>query len=73
MQLGYVGLGKMGKNMALRLVEKGHELVVWNRSEGPRAELAEVGAVAVESISELVSMLGEKKVVWVMLPASEYS
>lgn len=71
MQLGYIGLGKMGKNMALRLVEKGHDLVVWNRSEEPRLELAQAGAVAVKTIEELVKQLPTPRVVWLMLPAGE--
>ncbi|PIR59152.1 MAG: 6-phosphogluconate dehydrogenase (decarboxylating) [Candidatus Pacebacteria bacterium CG10_big_fil_rev_8_21_14_0_10_56_10] len=71
MQLGYIGLGKMGKNMALRLVEKGHQLVVWNRSPEPRQEVAAAGAVAVETVEELVGQLRPPRVVWLMLPAGD--
>ena len=71
MQLGYVGLGKMGKNMVLRLLEKGHEVVVWNRSPEPRREVAKAGAIAAESVEELVQKLRIPRLVWLMLPAGE--
>jgi 6-phosphogluconate dehydrogenase len=71
MQIGYIGLGKMGKNMVLRLLEKGHEVVVWNRSIEPREEVAKAGAVAVESVEQMLSKLSGQKVVWLMLPAGD--
>lgn len=71
MQLGYIGLGKMGKNMALRLVEKGHDLVVWNRSAEPTQELAQAGAQVAATLEELVQQLAAPRTVWVMLPAGE--
>lgn len=57
MKLGYVGLGKMGKNMVLHLVEEGVEVVAWNRSPEPRAEVAKAGATAVETLEELITEL----------------
>ena len=69
MQLGYIGLGKMGKNMVLRLLEKEHHIVAWNRSEPPRTEVAAAGATAVAQISELVAHLPSPRVIWLMLPA----
>ena len=39
-RVGFLGLGSMGQAMARRLLDAGHDVVVWNRSEGPRAELA---------------------------------
>lgn len=71
MTLGYIGLGKMGKNMVLRLLEKKHQVVAWNRSPEPRIEVAASGAVTVESIVELVSKLKTPRVIWLMLPAGE--
>jgi 6-phosphogluconate dehydrogenase len=71
MQIGYIGLGKMGKNMVLRLLEQGHEVVVWNRSEGPRREVEAAGAVGVGSVEEMVKKLAAPRVVWLMLPAGE--
>ena len=44
MKIGFIGLGQMGRGMAARLVEKGHELVVWNRSPAPAAALKALGA-----------------------------
>lgn len=56
MTLAYIGLGKMGKNMVLRLLEQGQEVVVWNRSQPAVDEVVEKGAKSAGSISELVSV-----------------
>ncbi len=74
MKIGYVGLGKMGKNMVLNLVEKGIEVVAWNRSPEPREEVSKAGAKAVETLEELVETLrnGEDPItIWLMLTAGE--
>lgn len=71
MQLGLIGLGKMGANMNLRLLKGGHQMVVWNRSPGPREAAAAAGATAVETIPELVSKLTPPRAAWVMLPAGD--
>lgn len=71
MQLGLIGLGKMGANMNLRLLQGGHEMLVWNRSEGPRKAAAEAGAIATETVEELVSKLDAPRVAWVMVPAGD--
>jgi 6-phosphogluconate dehydrogenase len=71
MKLGYLGLGKMGKNMVLHLLEKGHEVVAWNRSPEPRSEVAAAGAQAVETVEEVVAALPVPRVIWVMLPAGD--
>lgn len=71
MKLGYIGLGKMGKNMVLRLLEKGHEIVGWNRSEAPRTEVAAAGAETTETVAALVAALPSPKTVWLMLPAGD--
>ncbi|MEK7617323.1 MAG: phosphogluconate dehydrogenase (NAD(+)-dependent, decarboxylating) [Patescibacteria group bacterium] len=71
MKIGYIGLGKMGKNMVLRLLEKGIEVVAWNRSPGPIDEVAQAGAVRAESVEDLVSKLDVPRMIWLMLPAGE--
>lgn len=71
MQVGYIGLGKMGKNMVLRLLEQGIEVVAWNRSPEPLEEVAKVGAVKAESIEDLITKLESPRVIWLMLPAGE--
>jgi 6-phosphogluconate dehydrogenase len=71
MQIGYIGLGKMGKNMVLHLLEKGHQVVAWNRSPEPRVEVASAGAQTVETVEELVSKLEGPKLIWLMLPAGD--
>ncbi|MFE9245803.1 phosphogluconate dehydrogenase (NAD(+)-dependent, decarboxylating) [Nocardiopsis sp. NPDC006938] len=62
MQLGMIGLGKMGGNMAGRLREKGHEVVGYDVSPGARD---------VETLAELVDRLAAPRVVWVMVPSGE--
>jgi len=69
MKVGFIGLGNMGLNMVYNLLDHGHELVVWNRSEEPRAEATKKGAIAVESITELVEKLDSPKVVFSMISA----
>jgi 6-phosphogluconate dehydrogenase len=69
MQIGYIGLGKMGKNMVLHLLEKGIDVVAWNRSPQPRFEVSEAGAHAVETVTELIESLEAPRVVWMMLPS----
>lgn len=71
MQIGYIGLGKMGKNMVLRLLEKGYDVVAWNRSAEPRQEVAAAGAVTTETVEELLQKLSAPRVIWLMLPAKE--
>ena len=71
MQLGFVGLGKMGKNMVLHLLEQNVDVVAWNRSLGPREEVAKAGAVAVETLEELVSKLAAPRIIWLMVTAGE--
>jgi 6-phosphogluconate dehydrogenase len=68
MQYGMIGLGRMGANMARRLLRGGHEVVVSNRSPGPIEELEAVGA---RSLGELVERLATPRAVWVSLPAGE--
>ena len=72
MEIGIVGLGRMGGNIARRLMKSGHRCVVFDSSAGPREELAEDGATAAGSLEEMVKALNEKpRAVWVMLPAGQ--
>ncbi len=69
MQIGILGLGRMGQGMTKRLLAGGHEVVVWNRSSEPVAEAVVAGAVAAETPEDLVEKLSTPRVVWVMLPS----
>src|ERR1700731_4939021 len=69
MQLGVVGLGRMGSNIARRLHRAGHRCVVYNRTAGPVAELAAEGLTPASDISDLVKKLDPPRAVWIMLPA----
>jgi 6-phosphogluconate dehydrogenase len=71
MQIGIVGLGRMGMNMARRLLQGGHEVVAYNRTYEKTKALEKEGALAVESIDQLVSKLKAPRIVWIMLPAGE--
>ena len=72
MQIGIVGLGRMGGNIARRLMKAGHQCVVFDANAKPREKLAEEGARATESLDGMVKVLGEKpRAVWVMLPAGQ--
>ncbi len=69
MELGMVGLGKMGANMTARLVRAGHRVVVSDREPKVVQSVAENGAVSSESLEELVSLLKPPRAVWMMVPA----
>ncbi|HVO03043.1 MAG TPA: decarboxylating 6-phosphogluconate dehydrogenase [Candidatus Cybelea sp.] len=72
MELGVIGLGRMGGNISRRLMRAGHRCIVFDRDAAPRDALAKEGAAAVASLSELVKAFKEKpRAVWVMLPAGE--
>jgi len=71
MELGMVGLGKMGANMTTRLMQAGHRLVVHDRSSDAMNAAESQGAVASESLQELVGSLRAPRAVWVMVPAGE--
>ena len=68
-QLGMVGLGRMGANLARRLQRAGHRCVVWDRDPAPGAALAKEGAAAANDLADLVARLAKPATVWVMLPA----
>jgi 6-phosphogluconate dehydrogenase len=70
MQLGMIGLGRMGANLTRRLMRDGHQMVVWNRAPAPTATLAAEGAVGTESIADLAARLDLPRAVWIMVPAA---
>ena len=69
MDIAVVGLGRMGLNIALRLLRDGHRVVVHNRSAEPVAVAVEAGAEAAETMDQLAELLDGPRVVWIMLPA----
>ncbi len=71
MQMGMVGLGKMGANMSERLVKAGHEVVAFDLSAEARNAVAARGAGTADSLDALVGKLGAPRVVWVMVPAGD--
>lgn len=70
MQLGMIGLGRMGANMVRRLMRGGHECVVYDRNLDAVNELAGEGAVGAKSLEDFIAKLKSPKVVWLMLPAA---
>lgn len=71
MEVGTVGLGRMGMNMAKRLLRAGHKVVGYDPSPEKTKELVQEGAVRAYSLRELVQELSPPRVVWLMLPAGE--
>ena len=72
MQIGFVGLGKMGGNMVHRILrDSDHEVVGWNHTEGPIREAESQGATGAESLEDLVQKLERPRHVWLMIPSGE--
>jgi len=72
MRIGVVGIGRMGGNIARRLMRAKHSCVVFDANASARESLAKDGATAVETLTDLVEALsGEPRAVWLMLPAGE--
>jgi 6-phosphogluconate dehydrogenase len=65
-----IGLGRMGANMARRLIKKGHDCVVFDRSPQAVSELAKENAVGATSLQDLVKKLKKPRAVWLMVPAA---
>jgi 6-phosphogluconate dehydrogenase len=70
MQLGMIGLGRMGANMVRRLLRAGHQCVVFDRSPNTVNELAKEKAVGASSLADLVKNLDKPRAVWLMVPAA---
>jgi 6-phosphogluconate dehydrogenase len=71
LKIGFIGLGRMGSNMVFNLLDKKYQVVVFNRTQEKMEPVVQAGAIPSASISELVSKLPEKKVVWLMVNAGE--
>ncbi len=69
MQIGMIGLGRMGANMARRLMKGGHEVVVHDRNPDAVAALRSEGAVAAASLDDLIERLAAPRAVWVLVPS----
>jgi len=69
MQIAMIGLGRMGMNMAKRLLLGEHEVVAFNRTPSKTDQLVKEGAIGAYSISEVVDKLSHPRVIWIMLPA----
>jgi 6-phosphogluconate dehydrogenase len=70
MQLGMIGLGRMGANMVRRLLKNGQACVVFDRSPGPVNELVKEGATGAVSLVDLVAKLERPRAIWLMVPAA---
>jgi len=70
LKIGYIGLGKMGMNMVLRMQEKDVNVIVYNRSEAPRDEARKAGIKVADSLEELVRGLPRPRTVWLMVSNS---
>ncbi len=70
MQLGMIGLGRMGANMVRRLLHSGHNCVVYDHNLDAVRQLAGEGALGTQSLEEFIGKLETPKVVWLMLPAA---
>jgi 6-phosphogluconate dehydrogenase len=70
MQIGMIGLGRMGSNLVRRLMKGGHECVVYDLRPESVAQLAGEGAIGASSIADLASRLSSHRTVWIMIPAA---
>src|SRR5262245_47760774 len=68
MQLGMVGLGRMGANMARRLLRHGHEVIAYDRDAQAVQTVAADGARAASSAADLAALLAPPRVIWLMVP-----
>jgi len=71
MQLGMIGLGRMGGNIVKRLMRDGHKCVVYDRDAKAVASLARAGATGATGLADLIANLSAPRVVWIMLPAGK--
>src|SRR6266567_1495406 len=71
MEIGFIGLGRMGANMVRRLLRDGHRVVAWNRTAAKTDEIVTEGAVGAYTIQELIEKLQTPRIVWVMVPSGQ--
>src|SRR5580693_2140414 len=70
MQMGMIGLGRMGANLVRRLMREGHRCVVYNRSPARVTELQGEGADGATTLEEFVAKLEKPRIAWIMVPAA---
>jgi 6-phosphogluconate dehydrogenase len=70
MEIGMIGLGRMGANMVRRLLAEGHRCVVFNRSPAAVNELAKEGAVGAASLASFMNTFAKPRAIWLMVPAA---
>jgi 6-phosphogluconate dehydrogenase len=70
MQLGMIGLGRMGANMVRRLMKGGHQCVVFDRNQDSVKQLVGEGATGADSLDDFVSKLQQPRAIWLMVPAA---
>lgn len=70
MQLGMIGLGRMGANMIRRLMQDGHDCVVFDINPNAVEEMASQGAIGADSLGDFVTRLSKPRAIWLMLPAT---
>ncbi|MFD1318326.1 phosphogluconate dehydrogenase (NAD(+)-dependent, decarboxylating) [Loigolactobacillus zhaoyuanensis] len=71
MELGMIGLGKMGLNLVTNLQTHDHQVVAYDLDENTRAQAAAVGAQPAASVAELIAQLPHPRIIWVMVPAGK--
>jgi 6-phosphogluconate dehydrogenase len=71
MQLGFVGLGKMGLNMVTRLLQGGHRVTAFDPSAAASRDAVKSGATAIESLEALIQALAPPRAIWLMIPAGD--
>ncbi len=71
MKIGLIGLGKMGYNLALNLKRNGHDVIGYDVNQTTLQNISNEGVAIANSLSELVTGLGENRVIWLMIPAGE--
>lgn len=71
MQIGLIGLGKMGFNLGLNMQKHGHEVIAFDLNKQALESIGKKGVTAVNSIDELVQSLRDRKVIWLMIPAGD--
>jgi 6-phosphogluconate dehydrogenase len=71
MEMGMIGLGRMGANMTRRLTGAGHRIVVYDRDKGAVAAMVAEGATGAESLSEVAAKLTAPRAIWIMVPSGD--
>ena len=70
MEIGMIGLGRMGANMVRRLLKAGHRCVVYDRSTSAVQTLADAGAIGASSLNDLIQKVSAPRAIWLMIPAA---